>query len=87
MITPRKLGEYITYSNQDFDELVELRLDLQAHPKEYLNHTDGFVRSEADWAMEYYKMRNIRGDVAKDTKTGWKQLQRLYARLQQVQSQ
>jgi hypothetical protein len=54
----------IQYSNQDVDEQQSLYTDLQQHPRDYLNHADGTVRSLADWTMEWFKMRNLRRDVA-----------------------
>ena len=84
MITARPLHEYLRYSNQDVDELQDLRCDLQAHPADYLNHPDGYVRSMADWTMEYYKMRNLRPTIALDTYGGRHKLTALYQRLREL---
>jgi hypothetical protein len=77
----------IMYSNQDFDEQQALYSDLQANPRDYLNHTDGFVRSLADWTMEWFKMRNLRSDIQKNPVNGRLKLKALYARLQQLTQQ
>lgn len=82
MIAARPTTEYLRYANQDCDELQGLLCDLQAHPGDYLSHGDGFVRSLADWTMEYYKLRNLRGDVPRDVFLGRQSLCKLYARLQ-----
>jgi CDP-diacylglycerol pyrophosphatase len=72
----------IRYSHQDFDEQQTLLSDLQANPKDYLNHSDGTVRSLADWCMESYKRRNLRPSIAADAQAGKVRLRALYKRLQ-----
>jgi hypothetical protein len=74
----------IWYSNQDFDEQQALYADLQAHPQDYLTHADGTVRSLADWTMEWFKLRNLRPDVAYSAGKGRLKLKALYGRLQQL---
>lgn len=72
----------IRYSNHDFDEQQYLLSDLQDNPSDYLRHPDGFVRSLADWTLEYYKLRNLRPTVTTDAEAGRTYKRKLYQRLQ-----
>jgi hypothetical protein len=62
--------------------LDELKHALTMNPRVYLAHTDACIRSEADWAMEYYKIRNLRPQVKEDRELGHWSLQCLLRRLQ-----
>lgn len=84
MIHVTPATQHYTYSNQDFDEYQALLCDLQKTPREYLAHTDGFVRSMTDWTMEYYKLRNLRPSIAHDHEAGRRYLRKLYQRLRML---
>lgn len=70
------------------DEVCALRKalydDLKAHPAEYLNHADGEVRWCADWTMEFFKFRNLRPEIVKDSWEGARHLRRLCTTLQRL---
>jgi hypothetical protein len=71
-------------SHRAFDAQHALIRDLRDNPQDYLNHKDGTVRHLADWTMEYYKLRNLRWDIAAAPDAGRRYLERLYERLHQL---
>ena len=60
MIKVTPTGQWHKYTGQDHDEKNQLLADLQANTGEYLAHSDAMVRAYADWALEYYGIRNLR---------------------------
>ena len=74
------------FSHEDSheSEVTLLRQDLANNPTDYLCHANAWLRSNADWAMEYFKIRNIRPEVKADTISGTRYLLRLYATLRHL---
>lgn len=56
-----RVAKRCEYTNQDCDERQRILIDLGENPRDYLAHPDAQVRSLADWAMEYWGIRSLRG--------------------------
>jgi hypothetical protein len=85
MVTVTPANIPYTRSFQDCDEKQALLSDLSKNRADYLSHPDGFVRSAADWTMEYYGIRTLRQPDRQDadsraTSQRW-YLHTLYQRL------
>jgi hypothetical protein len=78
-VTPLSLP--FSHEDSQASELMALRQDLIDNSSHYLNHENGWIRSEADWAMEYFKIRNIRRHLNVNEYLGNAYLLRLYTEL------